>query len=599
MKNILTTILIGVAFIGVGCSDDFFEKTPQGSLDPSKIDETLLVSFRNSIYQYRGAMSLNGYSAIFLDGYADNGYSRNSWDSNGASVQANTLSAAQNYGYDGFYVGIRACNQIIEKINDFENTPAELRIKYKNEARVMRAWLYGSLTLYFGDVPFVPNLANDFPEGLVRTSATEVREWVLKELDEAITELPTINDKGAFNKAMAYAVKARMAYYFGKYDQAEVAARYVIENGGYKLHEVASLSADMVKDGEYFKKFIDFSTYGIDEEAFIKGIFNYQDIWKADNSPETIIAREYIANEREGTWQRVTALLTPNLVTKQAWATIVPIQELVDAYWVVDGKTKPTLSSMAQRITDYNALKAEVDALKPSMPNKTYSEAVGSIVNDLPSKAYMSQYKNRDSRLYASIIFPFAAVNKYLPDQYQEYIPDIVNYGRSGFAFRKMSGADDVVSVWGDAYYVTGVDFPSMRLAEMLLIYAESHTQNTGYDASVIAELNKLRKRAGMPDVPTGLSKTDALDFIRAERRIELAGEGLRFFDIRLYEDDSRNGGYKGTQAASVVMTGQIQDVVGNPGAQKTWASRLMFMPIPTTALDKNKNPGMIQNEGY
>lgn len=599
MKNIIKSGLLATALLAVGCGDDFFEKTPQGSLDPSKIDETLLANFKNSIYQYRGGLSLNGYSAIFLDGYADNGYSRNSWDSNGASVQANTLNAGQNYGYDGFYSGIRACNQIIEKTNTFQKVPESLRTKYIAEARVMRAWLYGSLTLYFGDVPFVPSLAEEFPSGLVRTPANEVRTWVLKELDEAIADLPTSNDRGAFNKWMAYGVKARMAYYFGKYDQAEAAARQVIDNGGYRLHTIASKTSDMVKDGEFFKKFVDFSTYGIDEEKFINGIFNYQDIWKRDNSPETIIAREYIANEREGTWQRVTTLLTPNLVDKQAWATIAPIQELVDAYWLADGKTRPTLNTMTQRIEDYKTLKQEVDALKPTMPNKTYSEAVHSIVNTLPSKAYMSQYKNRDSRLYASIVFPFSSVSRFVPDAYQEYVPDIVNYGRTGFAFRKMTGADDVVSAYGGSYFVTGVDFPVMRLAEMLLIYAEARTQNTGYDGNVVTELNKLRQRAGMPDVPSGLSKNDALDFIRLERRIELAGEGFRFFDIRLYEDDTRNGGYKGTQAASVVMTGQIQDVVGNPGAKKTWVPRLMYMPIPTTALDKNKNPGMTQNQGY
>ena len=78
-----------------------------------------------------------------------------------------------------------------------------------------------------------------------------------------------------------------------------------------------------------------------------------------------------------------------------------------------------------------------------------------------------------------------------------------------------------------------------------------------------------------------------------------MAGEGLRFFDIRLYEDDTRNGGFKGTEAASVVMRGQIKDVVGKLGAKKIWAPRLMYMPLPTTALDKNKNAGMKQNPGY
>ena len=87
-----------------------------------------------------------------------------------------------------------------------------------------------------------------------KTSATEIRTWVLKELDEAIAGLPSVNDRGTFNKVKAYAIKARLAYYFGKYDQAETAARYVIDNGGYQLHQITALTPQMMKDAEYFKK---------------------------------------------------------------------------------------------------------------------------------------------------------------------------------------------------------------------------------------------------------------------------------------------------------------------------------------------------------
>ena len=132
-----------------------------------------------------------------------------------------------------------------------------------------------------------------------------------------------------------------------------------------------------MKDAEYFKKFVDFSAYGLSETDFIKGIFNYQDIWQADNSKETIIAKEYAPNERECDWVRVTCLMTPNLVEKQAWATIVPIQELVDAYWAADGKTRPTLATMQQRIDAYKALAAEVSAIETNN-HLTYSQAVNS-----------------------------------------------------------------------------------------------------------------------------------------------------------------------------------------------------------------------------
>ena len=94
MKNIIQKSFIALALMGtMSCGDDFFDKTPQDSLDPSKIDERLFIGLRNGIYRHLN----DGYGGIFEDGYADNGYSRNLWDSNGSSVQGNTLTSSQAY----------------------------------------------------------------------------------------------------------------------------------------------------------------------------------------------------------------------------------------------------------------------------------------------------------------------------------------------------------------------------------------------------------------------------------------------------------------------------------------------------------------------
>lgn len=587
--------LCGVLCLGMACSDDFFEYKPTGELDSSMMNAGLAGSLRNSIYGYSGA-NMSGYAAPFMDGYADNGYSRNSWDSNGASVQSNSLTPSQDYGYDWAYGGIRKCNLLIKSL---EGSPLDkaLADKYINEARVMRAWLYGDLTLRFGDLLHITEVADDYPGGLDRVSASEIRAWILKELAEASQALPQVNDKGYFNRAQATAVLARYAYYFGEYAKAEAAAKDVIDNGGYRLHTVSSLSAAQQADATYIKKLVDFSTAGIDEDAFIKGIFSYMGIWKADGSPEVIIAKEYLPTEEKGSYLRVTALMSPNQVDKQAWATIVPIQQLVDAYWTVDGKSKPVLADRTMRERQYKALQNSINEASGAA-GISKSDHVAKTLDAVIANPYMDQYRNRDARLYASVVFPFSAINEFVSGAYQIYEHDIVNYGRSGFTFRKMTGIDDVAPLWGGGYYGTGVDFPIIRLAEMYLILAEAHTQVSGYDNTAVSALNMLRKRVGMPDVPTGLAKGEALDFIRRERRIELAGEGLRYFDIRLYEDNTRNGGHKGTEAASVVMNGQIFDVLGTPGAKLTWHNRLNLLPLPTSAVDKNaKQKG--NNPGY
>lgn len=80
-------------------------------------------------------------------------------------------------------------------------------------------------------------------------------------------------------------------------------------------------------------------------------------------------------------------------------------------------------------------------------------------------------------------------------------------------------------------------DYPCIRYAEVLLIFAEAHTQTTGFDGQTQAALNQLRDRCGMPNVPTSLGKEDGLALIKNERRIELAGEGLRSDDLSRYGD--------------------------------------------------------------
>ena len=593
-----------VAFMA--CSDDFLEKAPNDALDPSKINASKAEELRNAIYA-----EIPGSGLVFQEGYADNGYSRNWWDSNGALVQTNAVSGSENFGYGDWnhygdkgnsYASIRTCNMLIAKLADFD-IEEDMANKLEAEARMLRAWLYMELTLYYGDVAIVTDINAEYPDGLARNPASEVRSWILDELQAAADILPKNNDTGKFNKAMAYALKARAAYYFGNYDQAADAARYVIDEGGYALHYAGELSDTEQKDADYFRDLVDFDALGIDEESFIQGIFNYRNIWNVDYNSEAIISKEYVATEDHGDFNRITSFLSPNLSEKQAWATIAPLQDLVDDYWLADGQTDAVVPDKDTRATYYNNLRNEIAGIQegddPNDPNDnlSFSQAVASISDELATRPYLAEFLNRDSRLYASIVFPFSAVNTYFDGNYQEYNYSINNYGQTGFVWRKMSGGDDIVSVWGDSYHLSGTDFHVIRLAEMLLIYAEAHTQTDGYDGTVVTELNKLRDRCGMPDVPTGLSKDQALEFIRRERRIELAGEGFRYFDIRLFEDDNRNGGFKGQQAASVVMQGQSYDPQGNPSALKVWDPRLMLMPIPTTSRDKN--PLLDQNAGY
>src|SRR5690606_18091672 len=83
---------------------------------------------------------------------------------------------------------------------------------------------------------------------------------------------------------------------------------------------------------------------------------------------------------------------------------------------------------------------------------------------------------------------------------------------------------------------VSGLNTIIMRYADVLLMYAEAENEASGPNISIYEALNKIRDRVGMPHIPVNLSIDQMRKVIRHERRIELAGEGLYYLDIRRWK---------------------------------------------------------------
>ena len=122
-----------------------------------------------------------------------------------------------------------------------------------------------------------------------------------------------------------------------------------------------------------------------------------------------------------------------------------------------------------------------------------------------------------------------------------------------------------------------------MRLAEIYLLHAEA-LACTGDLAGATEYVNKVRTRAKLAAIAVPASQDAAIDAILKERRLELAFEGFRFFDLarhdRIYQvHDSMNAKDSYWQQ------------------RKPLTETRLFLPVPTTALDAN--PNMSQNAGY
>ncbi|WP_304198699.1 RagB/SusD family nutrient uptake outer membrane protein, partial [Flavobacterium alvei] len=97
--------------------------------------------------------------------------------------------------------------------------------------------------------------------------------------------------------------------------------------------------------------------------------------------------------------------------------------------------------------------------------------------------------------------------------------------------------------------------------------------------AQALIPLNKVRNRAGLPNVALGLSKEAFRDVVLKERRVELAFEGQRWFDLIRVD----NGQY-------------ALDFLHSIGKTNASSKHLLF-PIPQ--IERDRNPKLTQNPGY
>lgn len=528
------------------------------------------------------------------DSYSPDVYCQYSWESNGATYLQNGFSSNYDAGYN--FEAIRKSNMFLAQIENCE-MKEELRTRFIAEARALRAWLYLDMTMTFGKVPLIVDVPNYDAESVPRDEVSKVQEFILKELTEAANALPADytggypNEKGRITKYAALSLKARAALSFKDFALAESTAKEVMDNGGYSLFKINTLSEAQQKEANEMDLYVDFAKYGIDKDKFVKGMFSYEALWHTENgnpdNPEFIMTRQYAASSWD--YQDLTRYTSMRPNQLGGWSSVSPTQNLVDAYWTADGK-EPVLPSKEDRANAYQVIKADADAHLKESPKNTIRTFVAKEVvsGEIKNYKYVNEFRNRDSRLYVSILFPFKGwyETDYGTDFAYEWIKGGNNESKTGFSFRKMLPLENDPTGGGQA---TG-DYPCIRYAEILLIYAEARTQTTGFDGQAQAALNQLRDRCGMPNVPASLPKEQGLELVRNERRIELLSEGFSNNDMIRYGSE-----YCKKQINGVDIT--MPD--GEKVITMKWDDRMLLRPIPQTAIDLNPLLEADQNAGY
>lgn len=311
--------------------------------------------------------------------------------------------------------------------------------------------------------------------------------------------------------------------------------------------------------------------YSLFKQEGKSGYENYEGLFLMANQE----CSEYILNleNTENTHPMNFITFVPN--SHGGWSGVVPLQSLVDAYETTDGLT----IEEAKAAGKYD----------PANP-----------------------YVNRDPRLRATILYPgqnwegdiFRSVESTSPD----YPGSANNATHSGYNFKKFYNS---LSQFPLTYENTAKSMPLFRYAEVLLTIAECKIELNRIDEEVYSILNDIRTRSGMPEVDRTKYNSPASlrELVRRERRVELAGEGLRRADIirwgivnQVMNQDAL-GCNQGTILSEVSdsVFGDLKVKLDKEPffvEKRSYKVHNRLLPIPLTEMDKNPNLAP-NNPGY
>ena len=637
VKKLYSTLSLSfIMSVALTSCSDFMDLTPEDQYDEATVwsDAGLVQAVVNDVYAY----IKHGADEVSTTALTDDAYFTHNYGVKAINESAISGSDLQWYDDDNCpfkwtnsYKGIYRANLILQNIDNVpEKVGYDLNM-LKGETYFLRAYMYSELVRGFGGVPIVDKvytIEEASTLSLPRSSVKECLEFILSDLDKAIELLPeTVSsaDLGRATKGAAIALKARMCLHLASplyadrtvntlacnqydgdrtalYESALTYAKEVINSGLYSL---VDCNAGTVK--EIADKFHEIATTNNSELIFTKQFVN-----KSQNADNNVRNRAALCHGPNG---------------YHNWAGVTPSNDLVMSFEMEDGSLNPAMRTAGETTT-------------------------------------VNPYLNREPRFYATIGYDGAEWGRARPSDSQVFDPTPLGTLQMGFyelssggsaveaqvafdasgnptktiSFMGVNGVDtrrSAVEDWNGSF--TGylekklIDtsfesmfqtcpYPFIRLAEMYLIAAESCIELNRLDEAT-QYLDALRARIGRPDTKATLAvrnqafnQDNLREFLRLERRSELAYEDSRYYDIRrwMIAPQVMSKPLTGIAVVARLKPGKtasapyVQDAetwdyqyfVTDLTYRETrkWTDKLYFAPIKRDEI--NRNTAIIQNPG-
>ena len=532
-KNILSIFSL-CALMGLSGCNAFLELEPLDKVSPEQLLET-----EGGVK----ALLANIYTMIPMEdfnyrpnaGFNQRGYDGVNETTNLAFLtdEATRSDGGVDIGYEGFnywpYGDIRQVNifmQNVEKAKEAGTISVADADRMTGEAHFARAYMYYGLVKRYGGVPLIDKVQDDDyadggPGAVAVPRSTELDTWkfVLNECTLAAATLPDAtsgSDLYRVTKWAAYALKSRVALHAASvakywnlaplageavtqklvggmtsadadafYKECIEASKFLIENSGKSLYKPAPATVKEAASN-FQALFLNYTDDGTGKSAKI--------VTRTDGNEDAYIPNFHNMNN---------ASVVNTLMS-------VPFVKYNDLYEPFANKDARLLASVVVPGSSYAGTEIIIQ---------------GGFIKD--NNSYVA-YSNESTQKNGTTYYALGAEGETMFSGFNNVNSgEDANWTATGFGVRKYMPEGESMSPDRLSSTTSYID---MRLAEVYLNYAEAVVENgSGFGDKELAEnyLNALRRRAGHTD---RISLT--LESVLKERRVEMAFEGKRFWDM-------------------------------------------------------------------
>ena len=608
MKRILYFVLFGSLVGAMVSCDKFLDKGPEENLS---IEQT----FAERAYVERWLYNI--YTGIPLEMNFHDEPMRNPYVGGSDEMEVTTAGAVSNlinnssvspandfWAWGNTAVFTRKCNLFLENIHLTPMSEDE-KEHWIGEVHFLRAFFNFLAVRMYGPIPKYDKsltIETDFTT-IERATFDECVEFIVRDCEEAYRRLPSrqpVNLQGRATAAGAYALKARILLYAASplYNGNPDYANFLNARGEKMFPDYSRERWQRAADAA--KACIDFC------EGRLPGTAAEYKLYEASSGDPVDSHTELFTNNWNSevlfafnVGQNLDFEKCVNPPSQKGLAQYGPTQQMVDAYRMKNGELP--FETDSHGLISYSASGQPV-----VNPSSGYVETgcAGSASPDGYWNANVSNmYVGREPRFYAHINFCGQTWKSSSLDMWYSGGDGAgasgTNRSNTGYLLRKF--ADEGSNTASATPILSNRTWIWFRLGEMYLNYAEALNEaKDAVDPDVYTYLNAIRERGGLPKITGSHSPEEMEELIRQERRVELAFETHRFFDVRRwkiaeYTDNAAIYGLNINEGTALTDPLFYQrTLVEN---RKFFAPRNYLFPIEKS--EREKDPALLQNPGY